>query len=165
MTAATGARNDARRRAREAFQLRCAHHTWDAIAEAKGYGSPAAAHKAVTRHIARMPPEELAMARALAAGTYSMVIASLVRVAVKAEQAGKYTNVIEAQRAIADVQERHCKLTGVQAEVAPQINVTVAPVVALEQAEQAMIAHLERQPQLPQAPAAQPDIIEAEVIE
>lgn len=105
------------------------------------------------------------MGIALAAGTYSMVIASLVRVAVKAEQAGKYTNVIEAQRAIADVQERHCKLTGVQAEVAPQINVTVAPVVALEQAEQAMIAHLERQPQLPQAPAAQPDIIEAEVIE
>lgn len=162
---AIGPRNESRKRAREAYQLRCAHHTWDQIAEAKGYASAAAACKAVQRHISRIPPEERQMGIALAAGTYSMVIASLVRVAVKAEQAGKYTNVIEAQRAIADVQERHCKLTGVQAEVAPQINVTVAPVVALEQAEQAMIAHLERQPQLPQAPAAQPDIIEAEVIE
>lgn len=105
------------------------------------------------------------MGIALAAGTYSMVIAQLAQVAARAKQTDKLTNAVEALRAIADVQERHCKLTGVQAEVAPQINVTVAPVVALEQAEQAMIAHLERQPQLPQAPAVGPDVIEAEVIE
>ncbi len=93
-----------------------------------------------------MPPEELAMARALAAGTYGMVISQLSQVAVQARQTGKLTNAVEALRCIADVQERHCKLTGVQAVVPHQVEVTIneSPATVLRRQRDELIAQMQQ---------------------
>lgn len=122
---ALGPRRASRARAREAYRLRCQHRTWDDIAAACGYGSAAAACKAVTRHIDRMPREETAMARALSAGTYRMVINELHQIAESAQAQNKHTPALQALQAIADVQERHDKLIGIQPVEANSTEVVV----------------------------------------
>ncbi|BBY78843.1 hypothetical protein MPUL_00010 [Mycolicibacterium pulveris] len=81
-----------------------------------------------------MPPEETAMARALSAGTYRMVINELHQIAEAAQQQNKHTPALQALQAIADVQERHDKLIGI-APVAPatEVNVNIGAAEALEQ--------------------------------
>ena len=150
-----GPRSEARERAKRAYQLRCQHKTWDDIAAACGYASPASACKAVIRHIQRMPPEEAEMARALAAGTYRNVISKLYEVAEDAHRRGKHTPAVQALEAIANVQERHNKLLGIQPVATTEVNVNVAPI---EELRTRLLDALK-------ARADRAEIVDAEVVE
>ena len=166
---ATGPRAARRKLAHEAYQLRCMGHTWHQIAEAKGYASPQSAQKIVSRYIARMPAEDQAMARALAAGTYQLVIGRLSDLAEEAGDAGDRQTAVKALLGIADVKERHVRLTGLPAPVAQRLDVTVhqSPAAVIDRAEAQLLELMaSRAPAAPGAlePKA-PAVIDAEVVE
>ena len=139
------------------------NRTWDEIAGALGYGSPASAFKAVAAHIKRMPPEETEMARAFSAGNYRQVIAELYSVAAKAKTAGRLTTAVQALEAAANVQDKHDRLTGLHVVVPTKVDVNVqhSAVAVIDRAKEELLALVAKQQ--PAAPAALP-VIEAEVL-
>ncbi|NOR03674.1 hypothetical protein HGK72_26850 [Mycolicibacterium fortuitum] len=160
-----GPRPTARKRAADAYRLRCTGRTWQEIADALGYGSPASAYGAVAKHIERMPAEEIEMARAMSAGSYRQVIAQLYDVARKAKTTNKLTTAVQALQAIADVQDKHDKLTGLHIAVPTKVEVNVTSAVAvLERAEADLLAIAAENPPAIVAKSA-PAVIDAEVVE
>lgn len=150
-----GPRKDARTRAAEAYRLRCMNRTWDEIATALGYGSPASAFKAANGHIKRMPAEDQDIARAYSAGNYKQVIAQLYEVAAKAKTVGKLTTAVQALDAISNVQDKHDRLQGLPIAVPTKVDISVTSRVAvLDRAEEQLMAIAQRRP----------NVIDAEVI-
>lgn len=150
-----GPRKDARTRAAEAYRLRCMNRTWDEIATALGYGSPSSAFKASNGHIKRMPAEDQDLARAYSAGTYKQVIAQLYEVAARAKKLDKLTNAVQALEAIANTQDKHDRLEGLQIAVPTKVDIQVTSRVAvLDRAEEQLMAIAQRRP----------NVIDAEVI-
>lgn len=155
-----GDRKTARQRAAEAYRLRCMNRTWDEIATALKYGSPASAFKAVAGHIKRMPAEEAEMARAFSAGNYRQVIAELYSVAAKAKSANRLTTAVQALEAAANVQDKHDRLTGLHVVVPTKVDVNVTSAVAIvDRAEAELLALAAKQ-----QPANLP-YIDAQVVE
>lgn len=166
---ATGPRHLARRRAHEAYRLRCQHQPWDRIAEKTGFKSAASAYKAVKRYIERMPAEDRAMARALAAGNYQIVMGELYTLAAMAKAEGNVPAATKAISEVAVVQERHVKLTGLQEPVAQKLDVTVHQTAAavIDRAEAQLLELMATRPAV-QAPTLEPQppaVIDAEVVE
>lgn len=165
--APNGPRSEARKRAAEAYRLRCLGHTWDEIANRTGYKSHGAAHTAVTKHIERMPIEDQAMARAFSAGNYRAVVAKLHDLADRCKALGRTTAEVQALDAAASVQERHDKLLGLHIAVAQKVDVNVqhsaAGVVeaAREQMRQVLAA---KQGALPAPQPATMPVIDAEIV-
>ncbi|KAB7761779.1 hypothetical protein [Mycolicibacterium mucogenicum] len=165
-----GPRPTARKRAADAYRLRCTGRTWQEIADALKYGSPASAHAAVVKHISRMPAEDVEMARAMSAGNYRQVIGELYAVATRAKASNKLTTAVQALEAVANVQDKHDRLTGLHLIQPTKIDVNVTSAVAvIDNAEEQLRAILAaRAPQIAiPAPAPTPatPVIDAEVIE
>ncbi|SKV05611.1 Uncharacterised protein [Mycobacteroides abscessus subsp. bolletii] len=158
-------RADSRKRAADAYRLRCMGRTWDEIAKATGFKSHASAFNAVKKHIQRMPAEDQELARAYSAGNYRQVIAQLYEVVARARTANRHTTAVQALQAIADVQDKHDKLTGLHIAVPTKLEVNVTSAVAvLERAEADLLAIVAENPRALAAKAAQP-VIDAEVVE
>lgn len=138
------------------------HRTWDDIAEALNFGSPASAYKAVQRHLARMPAEEQNMARALSAGTHTMVIAELLSIGIQAKTAGKLVTAVEALEKASAIQDRHDKLIGLHVNVPTQIEVTVteSPAAVIRSLRDELVAKLAQPAIAPAMP-----VLDAEVID
>lgn len=153
-------RADSRRRAAQAYQLRCMGRTWDEIAQTTGFKSHGAAFTAVKKHIERMPAEDQAVARAYSAGNYRLVIAQLYEVVARARTANKPHTAVQALQAIADVQDKHDKLVGLHIVQPTKIDVTVTSAMSvIERAEQELLAIASQQP------AYALPVIDAEVVE
>lgn len=163
-----GPRPTARKRAADAYRLRCTGRTFQEIADALKYGSAASAHAAVKKHIERMPAEDQEQARAFSAGNYRQVMAELYGIATRAKASNKLTTAVQAMEAIANVQAKHDQLTGVQAPVTTKVEVSVSAGAVLERAEADLLAlaalHQPAIPSMP-PPVAIPSVIDAEVIE
>lgn len=137
----TGTHADAQKRAHDAYRLRCTGRTWDDIAKAKGYKSPAGAFKAVKRYVERMPPEDQAIARAMSAGNYRLVMSQLYDVAASAKAQNRTTSAVQALQAIADVQDKHDRLVGLHIVQPTKVELTVTSAVSvLERAEEELLA-------------------------
>jgi hypothetical protein len=144
------------------------HRTFQEIADTLHYRSRKSAQDAVRAHMARMPKEDLAVQRALTAGSYEIVIARLHRLLATAEKADDRTGAATVARALADVQEKHAKLTGQYAEAKPDVEVTVnvglTPASVLKEAESNLIAiAAARRASMP-AIAPPVEIVDAEVV-
>ena len=157
----SGPRSAPRKRAANAYRLRCTGRTFDEIATELGYGSPASAHKAVIGHIRRMPTEDQEMARALSAGTYQQVIAELFAVAKKATESGRLPPAVQALEAAANTRHKNDHLQGLHVAVATKVDVNVqhTAVAVIDRAKEDLLALIAKQ----QSAAALP-VIEAEVI-
>lgn len=157
----SGPRSAPRKKAADAYRLRCTGRTFDEIATALGYGSPASAHKAVIGHIKRMPAEDQDMARAFSAGNYQQIIAELYSVAARAKTAGKLTTAVQALEAAANTQAKKDQLEGLHIAVPTKVDVNVqhSAVAVIDQAKEQLLALVAKQPQ----PAALP-VIDAEVV-
>lgn len=165
-----GPRKDARKRAADAYRLRCTGRTWDEIATELDYRSHGAAHDAVKSHIARMPTEDQDMARAFSAGNYRAVVAKLHDLADRCKELGRTTAEVQALDAAASVQERHDKLMGLHIAVASKVDVNVHHNAAelIESTREQLRALAQQQPAIaaPQIPTGpQLTVIDAEVIE
>lgn len=165
----SGPRTNTRKRAADAYQLRCQGRTYDNIATELQYGSAAAAHKAVVGHIRRMPPEETEMARALSAGTYSAVIAGLHDLAKRCKALERTTAEQQAWEAIASTTERRDKLLGLHIAVASKLDVNVHhnATELIESTREQMRAIAQQQSAIPAPqPQTQPalTVIEGEVL-
>lgn len=157
----SGPRSAPRKKAADAYRLRCTGRTYDEIATALGYGSPSSAHKAVLGHIKRMPAEDREMARAFSAGNYSQIIAALYDVATKAKTANRLTTAVQALEAAANTQAKKDNLEGLHIAVPTKVDVNVqhSAVAVIDQAKEQLLALVAKQPQ----PAALP-VIDAEVL-
>lgn len=160
-----GPRKEARKRAAEAYQLRCMGRTWQQIADAKGYGTHAAALRAVHDHIRRMPPEDQALSRAYSAGGYKSVTAQLWEILAQAKRDGEYQAAIAAARAIAEVQDRHDRLIGLHVAVPQRVDVTVhqSAAAVIDRAEEELLALTRQSPAAISAPPG-PEVIDAEIV-
>lgn len=163
-----GPRPTARKRAADAYRLRCTGRTFQEIADALGYGSPASAFTAVKKHIERMPAEDQEQARAFSAGNYRQVMSELYGIATRAKAANKLTTAVQAMEAIANVQAKHDHLIGIEAPTTTKVEVSVSAGAVLERAEADLLALAAQRP----VPAQQfaisapvPAIVDAEVIE
>ncbi|MEH3142510.1 MAG: hypothetical protein PGN37_20525 [Mycobacterium kyogaense] len=117
------ARTDSRTRAEEAYRLQCRGWTLQEIADKLDFRSRSSALTAIRRHILRMPPEDLETKRTYTAGTYQQSLASLFRQLAKAEDDNDHAAVATLNRAIADVADKHAKLTGQHVVQAREVEV------------------------------------------
>lgn len=139
-------REDARRRAEEAFRLQCRGRTLQEIADQLGFRSRSSALTAIRRHVLRLPPEDVETKRTYTAGTYKQVTAALFDSLAAAKAAGDHTAVATLGRAIGEIQEKHAKLIGLhvpvtqtqEVEVNVQLNTTAGAVI--DQAEHDLLA-------------------------
>lgn len=159
-----GHRADARKRASQAYNLRCMGRGWQEIADATGYKSAGAAFTAVKGHIERMPAEDQEISRAYSAGSYRLVIAQLHEIVAKAKAMNKPHTAVQALQAISEVQDKHDRLIGLTVAPSTKVEVTVTSAVAvLDRAEEQLLAIAGQQPQA--AIAASLPVLDAEVVE
>lgn len=164
-----GPRNEARKRATHAYELRCMGRTWDSIATELNYGSHRSAFNAVRKHIERMPAEDQDIARAFSAGTYKLVAARLFDVADMAERQGKPHTAVMALDAAAQATAKHDALQGLNRPVTSKVEHTVHhnATELIESAREQMRALTQQQPAInPPQPSIQPQlhVIEGEVL-
>lgn len=131
--------------------------TWSDIAQVSGFASAGAASTAVVGHIERMPAEDQATARAFSAGNYRLVIAKLYEVVARAHTAGKPHTAVQALQVIAEVQDRHDRLTGLHVMVPTQVHVSVQSMTeVLADTRSRLQAAID---------AAPPDVLDVETVE
>lgn len=159
-----GPRNEARKRAADAYKLRCAGRTWDEIARATGFKNHSSAVHAVKSHIARMPAEDQELARAFSAGTYRLVVAQLFEVASRAREVGKPHTAVQALQAAADAQAKHDQLVGLNVPVTQKVELSVTAAAILDRAEAELLAIAQAQ-QPAVAVGFDAGVIDAEVVE
>jgi len=161
-----------RARAEHAYQLKCMGHTYRQIAEQLGFKSHASVINAVKRYLATQPPEDVAVMRAYTAGSYRIVTARLHRLLAKAETDGDRPAAATLARAIADIEDKHAKLTGQYVpEAKPDVEVTVnvtglTPAAVVGEAETNLLAIAKaRRANMPAIAPPTPAVIDAEVVE
>lgn len=161
-------RKASRQRAAEAFRLRCRGRTLQEVADELGYGSPAAVHNAVQKHISRLPAEDRDMARAYSAGNYKQVIAELHEIGARAKAQNRLTTAVQAQEAIANVQAKHDHLIGIEAPAVTKVDVQVTSAVeAIASAREQLLAIAKARQPVVAIPPGGPvtEVIDAEVVE
>ena len=157
-------RQDSRRRAERAFQLRSVGRTWQEIADTLGYKGRQSAQEAVARHLRQTPPESPAAARRSASEGLRITLSTLFASMADAKQQGDTSAVVSTARAIADTIDKSAKLNGLHVPVAQQVDVNVSTSAAaiLDRAEAELLALAAATTQPPQRHLA---VIDAEVME
>lgn len=146
-----------RARAEKCWKQRCMGRTWQEIADTQGFKNHSAARLAVERLLARDDAKHTPdLERHYTSGGLRLLKAELFATLTEARAAGKHEVAIQAARAIADVLDKHAKLWGLHVPVESVVNVHVAQSASavLERAEAELLA----------LAAAQPAVIDAEVI-
>lgn len=154
-----GPRSDSRARAARALRLRTMCRTWQEIADAEGYKSAGAAANAVQRHLRRQPVEDLATQRIWTGEGLHLVQATLFELLGEAKKRKDVQAGVACARAIADVLDKHAKLTGQHVVVPQEVNVNVHQTAGavVDRAEEELLAIAAAQPSLP--------ILDAEVVD
>lgn len=118
-------RENSRRRAARARDLRSTGKTWQQIADSEGFRSRRAAQLAVARLAAAEPAENPATLRRSAADGLRITKSILFGGLAEARQQGDHQAVVSYARAIADNIDKDAKLNGLVVPVAQQVEVNV----------------------------------------
>lgn len=160
-------REDSRRRAQRARDLRATGKTWQQIADSEGFRSRRAAQLAVKRLDASDPPENLDTARRTAADGFRVTKSILFGGLAEARRQGDHQATVNYARAIADNIDKDVKLRGLAVPVAQQVDVNVStdPTVLIDRLEAELLTVLAQREQTQPAITSGKPMIEAEVVE
>lgn len=118
-------REDSRRRAQRARDLRATGKTWQQIAESEGFRSRRAAQLAVARLNDSDPPENLDRARRTASDGLRITKSIMFGGMAEAVRQGDHQAVVAYARAIADGIDKDAKLNGLHAPARTEVDVNV----------------------------------------
>ena len=118
-------REDSRRRAARARDLRATGKTWQQVADSEGWRSRRSAQLAVARLAAAEPAENPAALRRTAADGLRITKSILFAGLAEAKRQGDHQAVMSYARAIADNIDKDAKLNGLHVPVAQQVDVNV----------------------------------------
>lgn len=140
--APTGNRQDARRRAERAHQLRSIGRTWQEIADVLGYRTRQGAMHAVARLLERTPPESVEGMRRQEAEELRIRRAVLHERFADARQRKDDTILVALNRELDRVATRWSKLHGLDAPERQEVNVHVeqTPAAIIADARERMLA-------------------------
>lgn len=157
-------RKASQQRAADAYNHRCMGRTWREIAQLCGFKSHSSAAHAVRRHINRMPAEDRNLMKAVTAGSYRIVTARLHRLLAQAEQDGDATAAATLGRTIADIEDKHAKLTDQYSPTKVDLTVHQTAGAVIDRAEAELLALAGEQPAIP-APVVGLPVLDAEIID
>lgn len=164
-----GTHAEAKARTRKAFDLRIRGATWHEIADTLGYSGAASAHKAVTNYLRQEQPEKLSDLRKYSVRVRETVMRTMWSNVAALQKAGRYSEAIAGLKAIAEVQDKQDRVTGVALAPPTEITVNVGTgagtaAAIIEQAEQQLLALAAATQTATPGPAALP-VLDAEVID
>jgi len=136
---------DSRARAAEAYELRCAHHSWREVCAKLGFRSVGAAQSAVNRHVARLGREPTETARQTRQDSIRLRSRVLGERLAAAYVRGDDDGLVMLNRELARNDSELAKLQGLYAPT--EVSVTVS---AVEDTRRALLERLDRDtPALP----------------
>lgn len=138
-------REDSRRRAERAHQLRALGRTWSEIADSEGFRSRGAAQTAVRRYLAAEPGESVEEVRRSAAETLRITRSILLGRVAFATQRGDDDTLVKLSREVHRNLAQLAQLVGANAPVRSEVEVAVtsSPTSIVDQAERQLLGTIE----------------------